>query len=290
MTSKTSLNNPMHGFFATWRYALYKTRGTAFLYIGMLALFLPVLFALICGAIHTSYTSYVYLGNPLSYQDLQELTTMMQLAVMVLVSTLVKLLTTVFTVTLSVQLLGFMHKKRSVDTFHALPVRRIPLLLGNMAAILSVLLVPVVAAFLITGVIGSLYQALPNEFWLQFMFPLLGDTLLGMLACFAFVLFMLVASGTVMDAVVSALILSVAYPVLYSLVQLFLTLTVQGYAATWDLTVITALSPFAAYFSQFIFLIMGMETVDTGTLVMSTPWGFTLWWFFAVVALLAGAL
>ena len=43
-------------------------------------------------------------------------------------------LSLVFLVAFSVTAFGYMHRRRSVDLFHALPIRRTPLLLGKLAA------------------------------------------------------------------------------------------------------------------------------------------------------------
>ena len=293
MTLKTSSNNPMHGFGTSYVYALRKSRGSAMLYLGLCILFLPVIFTLICSAVRSSYTSYLFGGmaaRPLDEAAIADLTSTMQGAFLVLLSVLVKPLSIAFSVVFGVQLFGYMHKKRSVDTFHALPVRRVPFLAANLAAAATLLFVPIIFSFLVCGVVACANQAMLWAFWGKFLLPLLGYTLLGLAACFAFILFLLVASGTVMDAVVSAVILSIAYPALYALVQAFLQVVLQGYAASWDVSVISAFSPFLAYFLQIWWTCLGIEGVELSTIVVHVPWPFTLWWVLLTVLLAGGAL
>lgn len=63
-------------------------------------------------------------------------------------------LSLLFLVVFSVTAFGYMHRRRSVDLFHALPVRRTPLLLGNLAAGYTVLVLVVTVNSLLCGGIG----------------------------------------------------------------------------------------------------------------------------------------
>ena len=288
MTLKTSSNKPPRLFGATWRYGLRKCRGPFFLYAGLMLLFLPVLFMLISSAIRLNINSetQVFLSQ-LSEETRLYITSAYQSVLVLLFTFVLKPLAIIFSAVFGMGLFGFMHRKRSVDTFHALPVRRVPFLAANFLSGLTLLAVPVVVCTLMTALIAGNTGA----YWgmmFSFVFTQLFYLLLGMVSCFAFVMFMCVASGTMMDAVVSASILSVAYPVLLLLMQAFLEAVVPGYLFSVDVTVITAFSPFAAYLLQSYWT---LEQANSITALQSrVPLSFTIWWIFLTVLLIVASL
>lgn len=289
MTLKTSSNKPPRLFGATWRYGLRKCRGQFFLYTGLMLLFLPILFMLASSAVRLNMNANtgMQLFFNLTDEYRWDLTVAYQQILIVLFMILLKPLVILFSAVFGISLFGYMHKKRSVDTFHALPVRRMPFLGASFLAGLTALAVPIVvcmlAVFLIAGSAGAFWGPM-----LSFVLSQLFYTLLGMIACFAFVMFMCVASGTMMDAVVSAVILSVAYPVLILLMQSFLEAVVPGYVFSVDVTVVTAFSPFVAYLLQAFWALDQMSVMTT--VRPQIPLSFTVWWIFLTIVLIVTSL
>lgn len=182
----------------------------------------------------------------------------------------------IFAPVLCVIQFGYMHKKRSVDFFHALPVGRVSMLLGRWCAGIAVLFVPLMLNFLIVSMVGGSYgiavtvsSALP---WKQMLWVML----LGA-AAFTSCVFFAVCSGTMFDTAVSVIGVNAGYPLL-----LFCSFTVANMVLPGAdvglggrIGILTAFAPFAAAFAPFI----GAERSA----------GFLAWWLVLTAVMLAGA-
>lgn len=146
---------------------------------------------------------------------------------------------------------GYMHKRRSVDLFHALPIRRTPLLMGNFAAGCTVLLLVVVVNCLLCSVIAFAMGA-GTPFTLPWLLSGIGYLLLLLAAGMALTLFLLVASGTMVNAVLSGILFSLAWPVLCVCGASVICMTLPGCALTTTGTVATACVPYLAIFMPFL--------------------------------------
>lgn len=186
------------------------------------------------------------------------------------------ILVLIFAPVLCVMQFGYMHKKRSVDFFHALPVGRAPMLLGRWCAGIAVLFVPLMLNFLIVSMVSGSYgiavtvsSALP---WKQMLWIMLLGT-----AAFTSCVFFAVCSGTMFDTAISVIGVNAGYPLL-----LFCSFTVANmilpgldFGLSSSIGILTAFAPFAAAFSPFI----GAERSA----------GFLTWWLVLTAAMLAGA-
>ena len=185
-------------------------------------------------------------------------------------------LTLIFAPILCVVQFGYMHKKRSVDFFHALPVGRDSLLLGRWCAGIVVLFVPLMLNFLIVSMVGGAYGisvAIPSALpWKQMLWVMLMGA-----AAYTSCIFFAVCSGTMFDTAVSVVGVNAGYPLL-----LFCGLTVAknilpglDLGLRSNIGAMTAFAPFAAAFMPFI----GGERSA----------GFLIWWIFLAAAMLAGS-
>lgn len=204
----------------------------------------------------------------------------------------------VFTVVFSVSLFRYMHDSHSVDLFHALPVGRVPMLLGRWCAGMTLLAVPAAFNFFLLQVIAwvsgfpalagrqerietvstnlFLYRyglAEPNfsaGLWQKF-----GLLLLMTAAAFTFCVLALVCSGSVMDAALSALGVNFGVPLLFWLAMHLMKMTLPGMDpfALGNVEFILNLSPFLAAYLPF---------------VTAAPGWFLPWWICFVPAVLAG--
>ncbi len=185
-------------------------------------------------------------------------------------------LTLIFAPILCVVQFGYMHKKRSVDFFHALPVGRDSLLLGRWAAGVTVLFVPLMLNFLIVSMVGGAYgisvtnaSALP---WKQMLWVMLMGA-----AVFTSCIFFAVCSGTMFDTAVSVVGVNAGYPLLLfcSLTAAKMILPGLDFGLRGKVGALTAFAPFAAAFAPFI----GGERSA----------GFLVWWILLAAAMLAGS-
>lgn len=179
----------------------------------------------------------------------------------------------IFAAVLCVMLFGYMQKRRSVDLFHSLPVRREAMLLGRWCAGITILLAPLLLNFLILWITQAAYGIGVNG-WTIFR-PMLLVMLMGT-AAFTFCMFMAVCSGTMLDTALSVIGVNAGYPLLilcaFSAVNGLLpgvAISINGQTA-----VLTALAPFAAGFLPFFAELAG--------------W-FLPWWILLTAAMLAGS-
>ena len=187
------------------------------------------------------------------------------------------ILVLIFAPVLCVMQFGYMHKKRSVDFFHALPAGRAPMLLGRWCAGIAVLFAPLMLNFLIVSMVGGSYgiavtvsSALP---WKQMLWIMLLGT-----AAFTSCIFFAVCSGTMFDTAISVIGVNAGYPLL-----LFCSFTVANmvlpgidFGLSNKIDILTAFAPFAAAFMPFI----GAERSA----------GFLAWWLVLTAAMLFGAI
>ena len=160
-------------------------------------------------------------------------------------------LSLLFLVVFSVTSFGYMHRRRSVDLFHALPVRRTPLLLGNLAAGYTVLVLVVVVNSLLCGIIGLALGA-EAPFTFPWLLAGIGYQLLLLAAALVLTLFLLVASGTVVNAVLSGILLCLGWPVLCYCGAMIIQMTLPGSTLAVSAPVATALVPYLAIFLPFL--------------------------------------
>lgn len=188
---------------------------------------------------------------------------------------------------------GYMHARRSVDLFHALPVRRLPLLLGSYVAVLVSLVAPLgVAVGLSRGVCFAYHIGKP----LTSMLFLRSFGLMALLtaASMTFIMFFIVTSGTPLNTVISLLAVAGGWPLAVHMVNETLSLFLPGYVSVIPDMVYTALCPFGAYFYaqpfSFSLFFFYLDFLDVDLTVSTEP-AFLIWWgAFTLVLLLASVL
>ncbi len=160
-------------------------------------------------------------------------------------------LSLLFLVVFSVTAFGYMHRRRSVDLFHALPIRRTPMLLGNLAAGFTTLALVTVLNTLLCGII-AFAMGVVAPFTFLWLLEGVGYLLLLLAAAMALTLFLLVASGTMVNAVLSGIFLSLSWPALCYCGAVIIRMTLPGSALNTSSTVATALVPYLAVFVPFL--------------------------------------
>lgn len=202
----------------------------------------------------------------------------------------------IFLVVCTVQTFQYMHKRRSVDLFHALPIRRTPLLLGSLAAIGTMLGGVTILNLLICGGVDMAMGACGDYNW-GWLLGQLGYLLLLLAASLCGTVFLLVSCGTVSSAVMAGILLTVGWPVLVICGASIIEGSLPGCTLGISPAMFTALTPYLAlllpYFGNgqgiFAYLLSGGYYDDSAAFVDSgvTVW-LVLWWALVTVVLLIG--
>lgn len=283
MTSTTSFPERLREFRATCLQALKGNAGVAALYALLQILLLPVIVLINLQNAVSNYNAGLPAAAAGTAKQAESLASTLARSYNSLLQVLLPgaavPMALLLAVVLCVRLFGYMQNRRSVDLYHALPVGRVPMLLGRWCAGLAVLFVPQAIGFgalaLVArafGIPGTGSGAFSAGFGLLWLF-------LGTAAAFTFAVFMAVCSGNTMDAVLSILGVNAGYPALLFCAQYLTMLTLPGYAISdgpSSATVYTLFAPFAAAFLPFL----------PGGLAGA---GFVAWWLCFTAALLAAS-
>lgn len=205
----------------------------------------------------------------------------------------------IFLVAFLVTTFGYMHRRRSVDLFHALPIRRTPMLLGGLAAGYTVLALVVILNSLLCGIIGLALGA-QAPFTFPWLLSGIGYQLLLLAAAMVLTLFLMVASGTLVNAVFSGILLSLGWPILCFCGALIIQMTLPGSTLAASSTVVTALVPYLAVFLPFldydpaVFATTYTEIASSAGVSGSGSYGIdpllVVWWCLFTVLLLAASI
>ena len=258
-------------FSAIFRFSLRKLRGMLFLYGFLQTILLPLLLLLNIESARNSPLSHTVPSS--AFYD----------ALRVLFGVTAVPLMLIFSVVFVLQLFRYLHGKRSVDFFHALPVGRTPMLLGKYCAGLFSLLVPFLCNVLLCTLIGILYRV----FNCAILLWLLSETLwflLMTISCFTFAMLIAVCSGTTMEMMLSGIFISVSWPLAVLLLLVLAECLLPGYASSYNIAAIMAFSPPAAAFVPFAASMIG----DSYTGLV--PVSFTVWWIVLPILMLAAAI
>jgi hypothetical protein len=273
---------------------------------GRMASILCIVLTLICfTAVHLceSVSSYHnYFDNPSEWGESVTqayLTTMFSNSVAENLSTEIAVvlapLLVVFLIVFSIQTFQYMHKRRSVDLFHALPVRRTPLLLGSMAAIGTVLGVVILLNLLICGCVDMALGA-EGKYTLCWVLSHVGYLLLLTAASLCGTVFLLVSCGTVSGAVFAGILLTVGWPILVGCGAEIIRSSLPGSTLIASGAVLTALTPYLAFLVPYsgtatLELLMAYDTYDsTGSQIATVELWPVLWWVLVTILLFAGCI
>lgn len=186
---------------------------------------------------------------------------------------------------------GYMHNRRSVDLFHALPVRRRPMLMGGYVAGLVTIYIPLALSMAAAQLICEVYHlTFPISPWL--FLESFGLCALMLTACFVFTAFFLIATGTLLDTVISILATAIGWPLLCYVVNQALGQFLPGYASILPDEWYTALCPYGAAFKNFILNVYHpYSAAAAAELPFEVSPFFIVWWVcFSVFFVLAAVL
>ncbi len=187
---------------------------------------------------------------------------------------------------------SYMHARRSVDLYHAVPVRRTPMLMGKYIAILVRMLAPLTLSTALCHVLVAVNQIAlaPSYFWMRFV-----DMALLTAACVTFVMLFMVVSGTLPSAFLTMVCVTIGWPVLMNVADITMSRFLPGYVSVMADELNTLFSPFFGLMKelQYSFLSVLFVGYDDDFMLpepeMSlSPW--LLWWVALTVVMLALAI
>lgn len=269
MTSTTSSVSPGRQILGVFRWQLRRSAGITAVYAAILLLSYPVLLLFTL----SGRNNYYYEG--MSEAQLYEITVnnvviSTRAATTILGISAMILFALIFTLTN----FGFLHRKREVDLFHAMPVSRTALFYGRFLSGYLCLYAPLLLAVLLQGIVAACFGVLAPEV-LTLLFSILTQLLVMTAAVFSFTVFVAVCSGSTMDTLVSIVLISVTWPALIFVGTAVINNTIPGIYLNYSPYLVGALSPLAAAYVQSSFY--------------TFQWLFSLWWVALTAALLLGA-
>lgn len=270
MTSTTSFREFMREWKALYGWNLRRSRGISLLYFGLIVLVGPVL-AFLAGA--SQNYSMVSLRNMIPvYCGLTMPFTM------------------AFVLVFSIQRFGYMHNKRSVDLYHSMPVRRVPMLLASWSAAVTGLLLPLLADIFLFFLLGLTIEMGDFRLLMLDYFRLFGSQMFLAVVCLTFCMLMAVCSGTTMDMVTSIVLTNFFYPLVIFMVMLLGSWLLPGFNDSYSPTLITALAPFPAMIVSMLFAGDYIDALFGYHYTGDNPWVFWIWWICLLAVLLASSL
>ena len=181
-----------------------------------------------------------------------------------------------FTLLVAVFMFSYMHKKRSVDVFGALPVTRRTLFFSRYFTGISILLVP----FLLCMGLSMLLSIQSFEA-VQQLSRSSVTILVSVVVAYTCTVFVAVCCGTTADMVISVLAINGLYPLMVLMCQVISNSTIPGVTSNFNLpaVVYTALSP---YSSGIVNAVMDPALTESGAQF--------LWWFVLLALSIAGCI
>lgn len=274
MTSTTSSNKLLHETKQVYFWTLKKRMGLIILFTGLHFLAMPLIEILaLNNAQRTNILSGYQIDMNLRFLNVLYVTLPLLTVSLSLLMALIS----------SVLLYSYMHQKRSVDLFHALPVGRNALMTSSLLNGLTMLAIPLILNFTLTGAVAAYYK-LDMARMLPFLAQSFGWILFLSAAAFLFCTVMAVCSGTTFDMVISTVVVNITYPLLIILGNVTAAMMIPGMTSDQifeNKTFITALSPFSAAYFPII-----RNSIEDTTFLNNS---FLIWWivFFIAASVIA---
>lgn len=207
-------------------------------------------------------------------------------------------LAVLFLVVWCVRNFGYMQGRRSVDLFHALPVRRTPLFMGFYAAGLVSTLLPLVVSVGLTELLCAVngvggVMANPGLFWQAALVIALPLT-----AAMTFTVFFMVVSGNYLNWFLMTAAVAAGWPVTVFLCDQTMSAFLPGYVSVLPGTLYVLLSP---YFAPYLIIPNGFYylfsaaladgavtySYDEAQTLYTIPLEYLVWWVVFTMVMLA---
>ncbi|MCR5637196.1 MAG: ABC transporter permease [Clostridiales bacterium] len=140
-------------------------------------------------------------------------------------------LTNIFAIIISGLLFNYLHNKRSVDMYNALPISRKAMYFSKYVAGLLIITVPVIVThFMGVIILTAIGACAPFDY-----LPTLLYVLLSTIATYTFTSFLCVCSGKTSSAIILSIGLSCALPIAVLITNLMITSWVPGFQTFLDM-------------------------------------------------------
>lgn len=266
MTSTISSGSKAHQFFSMYRWSMRKNMATAIVYSVFLLFSYPLLL--------TFFKTLTLTG--IGTLDANTMRSMSQNFFPAFTGSI----TMLFALLVPVFMFSYLHKKRSVDMFGALPMSRRTLFFSRYLAGLTLLLVPLVVC---TGV--SMLLSMPETGAIESLFNGMLCIAFSTIVSYTFTAFIAVCCGTTADTVISVLAINLLYPAAVGVCQMLSTSIMPGVSTAIEPSYLgyTALSPYVTGLTSAL-----ADSVGYGSSSIFGMPGQLLSWFVLFAACFAG--
>ena len=171
---------------------------------------------------------------------------------------LIIILPFLFCIITALILFNYLHNKKATDLYHSLPISRTSLFFSKYLAGLSMIFVPLTVIMGITAFIQSLLSKPEINLLISLdSFSIIAVFILTMVCIYTMTVFIAVNTGTVLDAVITFLVLNIGWVILVASFQGLLQNLLFGFSPDNSYYIYLIFSPISALFMTFSFLTYG---------------------------------
>lgn len=288
MTSTRSSRKRTVGFGAAFLWHLRKNQVPTLIYTLLLLVLLPAWFFLTLTNEGAAYTD----AASIAAKEVGLAATMSKTVITQLTAYALPLLV-VMALILSVSSFGYLHSRRAVDLYGSFPVRRVSMLFGGMAANLVEMLAPLALSLGIVQALGWGYADLVYPFSAQLLWQPFGLMALTGFAMYLIFLFLIVTTGTLLDAALCGGIYFLAWPCLLYEVTYLAGRALPGFLDTLSTSQYTVLIPAVELFFQMLSFSVSycyldsseVPEIDTSAMPIKLDLWLLIWWVVLTVLL-----
>lgn len=208
MTSTISSNNKKNSLFALTKWSLLKSLPVAAVYSGLLFLAFSGLFFILDATRQLNNYS----------------------SVKIVLAYLIPAIVMIFTVVIGANMFGIFHKKRSMDLYGSLPVKRTTLFLSKYIAGLIILLIPLFIFGLLGGITPYFSSVCKEEYNVVAVVMARCTTLaFCIIASYTMFSFLALCCGTTANTIISYTVINLVWPILICIVAIVFACVVPGF-------------------------------------------------------------
>lgn len=208
MTSTISSNNKKNSLFALTKWSLLKSLPVAVVYSGLLFLAFTGSFFIL---------DVTRMLNNCSF-------------VKVVLAYLIPAIVMIFTIIIGANMFGIFHKKRSMDLYGSLPVKRTTLFLSKYIAGLIILLIPLFVFGLLGGITPYFSSVCKEQYDVVAVVMARCTTLaFCIIASYTMFSFLAICCGTTANTIISYTVINLVWPILICMVAIVFADVVPGF-------------------------------------------------------------
>ena len=152
-----------------------------------------------------------------------------------------------FCVFIALLLFNYLHNKKATDLYHSLPVSRTALFFSKYLAGFAIVFVPLAVVLGINTLVESVFLPDFTQFRVYSLMNL-GVCFLMLISLYTLTVFIVINTGTVVDAVITLLALNIGWVILATTFQSLLSNLLYGFSRDFPSYVYSVFSPLAVLF------------------------------------------